>query len=420
MIGFVFLLVLYVTYFLRCLSSGVFLHLPNIFLFVYFVKCVLLIPLLANGFVFSFFENVTFNNELYNIYLFFGYFIILTAIVAKVFARRYTLFLNARKNQAKKTGVLFWILSLYSLFYYLHMRVTPPILAPLFGQNMLVKRLELSYNKAGESVLFYGNTIIKDYLMQTLGIITVFRRIRIGSSFLPVLIYFFLTAYMGRKSTIALVLFSTGISLYNFGYISRRIRNVIFGIGMVSVVLFFVLYGSQNILFDLGVRVFLYETAYSYKHYLYYWNDPTIGMNIFNFPLSESLFGLEFRNIRQEAYTLTFGSRVESSGVRNGQGYAPLILMLGMGKYFGALMYCLIVLLTFLILNILQRSIEVNRNSGFFFVLYFFFLGQANNYLAVNIFSVFDVTLFNYKFLILLSIILYLNKFRIISYVYSK
>lgn len=376
--------------------------------------------MLASGFIFSLFEKVHFINELYLIYIIFGYIVLFAAVISKFLSGNFVLVFIERYRHARKASVIFASLVIYSLLYYSSTGVIPPIIAPLFGQHMLANRLALTYNKSSEFFIFYGSTIFKDYLLGIFGVVSVFRWVKSRKSFFPVLIYFFLVAYMGRKSSIALALIAMAIGFYNMGYISKTKRNTLFIVGGSTVVLFFVLYGSSNLFFDIGVRVFLQETAYSYKHYLYYWNDPEIGMNIFNFPLSESVFGIDFRNIRQEAYTMTFGSRVAEGGIRNGQGYAPLLLMLGMGPLLGGLVYTFVVSSTFLMLHVFQNGIEQNRENVSFFILYYFLLGQANNYLSVNIFSILDITLIHYKFALLLSLLILLSKINLYKNVFTK
>jgi hypothetical protein len=299
------------------------------------------------------------------------------------------------------------------------MGVTPPILSPFFGESVLTNRLSLTYNKINEPLIFYGNTIIKDYLIQFLGLGYIFLTIKYRKFFIYSMLTFFLISYIGRKSSIANFFIFTAISLYSFNVVSKKSRNYLFGIAIFSILLLFLIYGSNNLIQDIGVRTFITESSFSYQLYDQYIDDKSVGINIFNFPLQEVLFGIEHYDIKKEIYERTFPSRVTGEGSRNAQGFGLLFLYLAFGKYLGLIIFFIISLFTFIILRTTQKSISLNLNNPFFFGFYFMLLSQSLNYFGVNIFGIFDITLINFKFLILLILVSITNRIKSFRYEFT-
>ncbi len=420
MILYVICFVLFMIYFLREIYYKRIFQIVNVFLLTFFLRFYLFSPLISSGFVFSSFYYTKFKPELQLVYDISAIIILISLFISRGLFTNYFL---AFKERVKSTNIFikfFNFILIYTGVYYISMGVTPPVLSPFFGESTLKNRLLLTYNKVNESILFYGNTIIKDYLLQNASVILVFQYIKKKKYFFYAIIAFFFVIYIGRKSSIANYFLFLGLSLYNFKYINLVGLYKSFIIVLLAIILLFSIYGTTNFFFDIGLRALVIESSFSYFQYDLYMNNPKVGINIFNFPGSEIIFNIEKFDIKKDTYEQVFPSRVESTGDRNAQGYAPLLLIIAFGKSIGYFIYFIISLFTFTYLRILQRSIKVNINNPYYFALYFLTIALSMNYFGVNIFSIFDLTIINFKYFIFSVFLLIFTTIKLKRYVHNK
>ena len=420
MILFVICLVLFTIYFLREIYHKRIFEIVNVFLLSFFLRFYLFSPLISSGFVFSTFYYTKFKPELQLVYDISAIILLISTFISRGLFTNYFLAFKERVNSTNIFIKFFNFILIYTGVYYISMGVTPPVLSPFFGESTLKNRLLLTYNKVNESILFYGNTVFKDYLLQNASVILVFQYIKKKKYFFYALIAFFFIMYIGRKSSIANYILFLGFTLYNFKFLKLKGLVKIFLIVLIILILLFSIYGATDFLFDIGLRALIIESSFSYFQYDLYINNPQVGINIFNFPGSEIIFNIENFDIKKDTYEQVFPSRVDASGDRNAQGFAPLLLIIAFGKSIGYFIYFIISLFTLTYLRILQRSIKFNINNHYYFALYFLTISLSMNYFGVNIFSIFDFTIINFKYFIFLMFLLIFTNIKLKYYVYYK
>lgn len=419
MILYTICVILFLIYFLREIYLKRIFQIVNIFLILFFLRFYLFSPLISSGFIFSSFFSTKFKPEVQLIYNISAILILISIVISRGLLNNYFIVFKTRRNSSNLFSRLFNFIFLYTGIYYVHMGVTPPILSPFFGESTLTNRLLLTYNKAQESILFYGNTIIKDYLLANLSVVFIFQYLKKKENILYVIVSVFFIIYVGRKSSLANFLLFLGLSLYNFNLIKGKGLLKYFFTVLCSLFLLFFLYGSSDFIYDVGLRSLVVESSFSYFQYDLYFNKAGVGANIFNFPGSEIFFNLELFDIKKDTYSQVFPSRVESSGDRNAQGFGPLMLIIAFGKITGYFIYFLICLFTLTYLRILNRSIVFNKKNPYYFALFFLTIALSMNYFGVNVFSIFDFTIINFKYLIFLLFLIPFIKIKFIKNVYN-
>ena len=405
MILFIICMFLFIIYFIREIYYKRIFDIVNVFLLCFFLRFYMFSPLISSGFAFSFFYYTKFKPELQLVYDISAIILLICTFISRGIFINYFLELIERRKSTNFFIKSFNFILIYTGVYYASMGVTPPVLSPIFGESTLKNRLLLTYNKIDESIFFYGNTIIKDYLLQNSSIVLLYNYVEKKKYFFYALIAFFFVIYVGRKSSIANYILFAGLTFYNFKLIKLKTLRKLFVIVFMILILFFSIYGVKNLFYDIGVRALIYESAFSYFQYDLYMNNPELGINIFNFPGSKTIFDIEYFDLKKDTYEQVFPSRVESSGDRNAQGFAPLILIIAFGKSIGYIIYAIVSLFTLSYLRILQRSINFNINNPYYISLYFLTISLSMNYFGVNIFSILDFTIINFKYLIFLMFI---------------
>jgi hypothetical protein len=402
MILFVICLILFMIYFISEIYHKRIFQIVNVFLLSFFLRFYLFSPLISSGFIFSTFYHTKFKPEVQLIYNISAILILISIIISRGLFNNYFIIFKTRRNSSNFFSKVFNFIFLYTGIYYISTGVTPPILSPLFGESTLKNRLLLTYEKASESIFFYGNTIIKDYLLQNASVIFIIQHIKKKKYLFYIIISFFFIVYIGRKSSVANYVLFLGLGLYNFKYINLKGLYKSFIIVLLALFLFFSIYGLSDLLYDVSVRALIVESSFSYFQYDLYFNKPEIGVNIFNFPGSEIIFNMEHYDLKKYSYEYVFPGRVEKNGTTNAQGYAPLFLIIAFGKLIGYFIYFIICLFTLTYLRILNRSIKFNINNPYYFALYFLTISLSMNYFGVNIFTIFDFTIINFKYFIFL------------------
>jgi hypothetical protein len=420
MILFVICLVSFMIYFIREIYHKRTFQIVNVFLLSFFLRFYLFSPLISSGFIFSTFYDTKFKPELQLVYNISAIILLLSIFISRGLCRNYFLVFKERVNNTNIFIKFFNFILIYTGIYYISMGVTPPVLSPFFGESTLKNRLLLTYNKASQSILFYGNTIIKDYLLQNASAILIFHYIKKKKYFFYTVIAFFFIIYIGRKSSVANYVLFLGFTLYNFKFLKLKGLVKLFFIVLLLLILLFSIYGATDFLYDIGLRALVVESSFSYFQYDLYFNKPEIGINIFNFPGSEIIFNIENFDLKKDTYEQVYPSRVESSGDRNAQGFAPLLLIIAFGKSIGYFIYFIISLFTLTYLRILNRSIKVNIDNPYYFALYFLTISLSMNYFGVNIFTIFDLTIINFKYFIFFMFLLIFSTIKLKKNVYNK
>lgn len=420
MIYYITALIIGFIYFYRILRNSAGRKIEILLTSIFFVRFILPAPIISGGYS-ALGVYAPFNEHLLELYSQ-SFIIVATAsLSAKYFFRGYGLRFKKYRNTEVLYDHLFMLLSLYFIAYLIFLGDVPVL--SLFsdsseGLNSL--RLSATHSKKYDykSSWFYGSDIIVNFLLPVLGskyIIkppkkSIWKYYAIAITILSVL-------YLMRKSQLIVYVLSIYYIFYILGNVNFR---KLIKIGVTSVIVLIIFYGLygytvDNSLFDRIVyRAFVEESASSYLQYRFFYDPDVYHIEYVDLPFSEYMFGYEPVNIKKLTYERMFSLQVSKTGQSgNAQGFSLLFLFMAYQK-FAYLIFFLVAFLTIGLTHILERSIYVIKNNWLLLVLTFSVLANFPNYFGVNILTIFTSTILSPNYLILLFLILFLSKAKII------